>query len=100
MREITFSFLDKDETYIFDKFAKQASGSVYYKSGDNVLLATVAVDCDSIVEEDFLPLTVQYIEKAYAAGKFPGGYILENRDGLKRAYKGLAYLQNNKKKRA
>ena len=29
--------------------------------------------------------------------KFPGGYILENRDGFKRAYKGLAYLQNNKK---
>ncbi len=75
MREITFSFLEKEENYIFDKFAKQANGSVYYKSGDNVLLATVAVDCDSIVEEDFLPLTVQYIEKAYAAGKFPGGYI-------------------------
>lgn len=75
MREINLSFLDKEEQYIFDYVAKQASGSVYYKSGNNVLLATLAVDCDCIVEEDFLPLTVQYIEKAYAAGKFPGGYI-------------------------
>lgn len=75
MREINISFLDKEEQYIFDYVAKQASGSVYYKSGNNVLLATLAVDCDCIVEEDFLPLTVQYIEKAYAAGKFPGGYI-------------------------
>lgn len=63
------------EEYIFNKVAKQASGSVYYKSGNNVLLATIAIDSDNIVEEEFLPLTVQYIEKSYAAGKFPGGYI-------------------------
>ena len=75
MREVTLAFLEKEERYIFDYLAKQASGSVCYKSGNNVLLATVVVDSDSIVEEDFLPLTVQYIEKAYAAGKFPGGYI-------------------------
>ncbi|WP_429913086.1 polyribonucleotide nucleotidyltransferase [Helicobacter turcicus] len=72
---MNLSFLEKEEQYIFDYVAKQASGSVYYKSGNNVLLATVAVDCDSIVEENFLPLTVQYIEKAYAVGKFPGGYV-------------------------
>lgn len=75
MGEVKLMFLDKEEKYIFDKFAKQASGSVYYQSGNNVLLATIAIDCDSIIEEDFLPLTVQYIEKAYAAGKFPGGYV-------------------------
>lgn len=75
MGEAKLMFLDKEEKYIFDKFAKQASGSVYYQSGNNVLLATIAIDCDSIIEEDFLPLTVQYIEKAYAAGKFPGGYV-------------------------
>lgn len=75
MGEARIMFLDKEEKYIFDKFAKQASGSVYYQSGNNVLLATVAIDEDCIVEEDFLPLTVQYIEKAYAAGKFPGGYV-------------------------
>ncbi|MBD5164622.1 polyribonucleotide nucleotidyltransferase [Helicobacter sp.] len=75
MGEAKLMFLEKEEKYIFDKFAKAANGSVYYQSGNNVLLATIAVDCDSIVEEDFLPLTVQYIEKAYAAGKFPGGYV-------------------------
>ena len=71
MSEITIG----SEKYIFDKFAKAASGSVYYQEGKNVLLAVVSVDTEEIVEEDFLPLTVQYIEKAYANGKFPGGYI-------------------------
>ncbi|TLD82926.1 polyribonucleotide nucleotidyltransferase [Helicobacter sp. MIT 11-5569] len=75
MQEVKLSFLEKEEQYIFDYVAKQASGSVYYKSGNNVLLAAVTIDSDSIVEEDFLPLTVQYIEKSYAAGKFPGGYV-------------------------
>ena len=61
MGEAKLTFLGKEEKYIFDKFAKQASGSVYYQKGNNVLLATVAVDTDCVVEEDFLPLTVQYI---------------------------------------
>lgn len=64
-----------DEQYRFNYVAKQANGSVYYKNGDNVLLATIVVDDTSVVEEDFLPLTVQYIEKAYATGKIPGGYV-------------------------
>ena len=75
MGEAKLSFLGQEERYIFDKFAKQANGSVCYQSGNNVLLAAVVIDSDCIVEEDFLPLTVQYIEKAYAAGKFPGGYV-------------------------
>ena len=75
MGQAILSFLEKEEKYIFDKFAKQCSGSVYLQSGNNVVLATVAIDTQEVVEEDFLPLTVQYIEKAYAAGKFPGGYI-------------------------
>ncbi|MDA3969360.1 polyribonucleotide nucleotidyltransferase [Helicobacter ibis] len=64
-----------NESYVFNKFAKQASGSAYLKQGNNVLLATVTIDTQEIIEEDFLPLTVQYIEKSYAAGKFPGGYV-------------------------
>ncbi|MCL9822158.1 polyribonucleotide nucleotidyltransferase [Helicobacter colisuis] len=75
MGQVTLSFLEKEEKYIFDKFAKQCSGSVYLQSGNNVVLATIAIDTQEVIEEDFLPLTVQYIEKAYAAGKFPGGYI-------------------------
>jgi len=62
------------ESYTFDKVAKQASGAVLYRQGDAVLLATVAIE-ETAVEEDFLPLTVQYIEKSYAAAKIPGGFI-------------------------
>ncbi|HHO42576.1 MAG TPA: polyribonucleotide nucleotidyltransferase [Epsilonproteobacteria bacterium] len=62
------------EGYDFGKVAKQASGSVWYTQGKAVLIATVAVD-DNPVEEDFLPLTVQYIEKSYAAAKIPGGFV-------------------------
>jgi polyribonucleotide nucleotidyltransferase len=63
-----------EECYTFNKIAKQASGSVWYKQKKAVLLAVVAVD-EKPVEEDFLPLTVQYIEKAYAGSKIPGGFI-------------------------
>ncbi len=62
------------EEYIFGKIAKQASGSVMYRQRKAVIIAAVAVD-DKPVDEDFLPLTVQYIEKAYAAAKIPGGFI-------------------------
>ncbi len=64
-----------DESYEFGKVAKQADGSVWYKQGKAVLLATVTVDKDSSSSEDFLPLTVQYIEKSYAAAKIPGGFV-------------------------
>jgi len=62
------------ESYEFNKIAKQASGSVMYRQGKAVLIAAVAID-EKAVNEDFLPLTVQYIEKAYAAAKIPGGFI-------------------------
>ena len=62
------------EKYRFNKVAKQASGAVLYQCGDAVLLAAIAID-PKAVEEDFLPLTVQYVEKAYAAAKIPGGFI-------------------------
>lgn len=62
------------EIFDIDKVAKQASGAVLMRQGKSVILATVARE-EKPVEEDFLPLTVQYIEKAYAAGKIPGGYV-------------------------
>ncbi len=63
-----------DEKYEFNKIAKQASGAVMYRQGKAVLIAAVAVD-EKAVDEDFLPLTVQYMEKSYAAAKIPGGFI-------------------------
>ena len=63
-----------EEKYEFNKVAKQASGAVMYRQGNAVLIAAVAVD-EKAVEEDFLPMTVQYMEKTYAAAKIPGGFI-------------------------
>ncbi|WP_309497551.1 polyribonucleotide nucleotidyltransferase, partial [Sulfurovum sp.] len=63
-----------EEKYEFNKIAKQASGAVMYRQGNAVLIAAVAVD-EKAVDEDFLPLTVQYMEKSYAAAKIPGGFI-------------------------
>ena len=59
------------------KLAKQANGSVLAKLGNAVVLATVVSEFDNPVSEDFTPLTVQYIEKTYAAAKLPGGFIKE-----------------------
>jgi len=63
-----------EEKYEFNKVAKQASGAVMYRQGKAVLIAAVAID-EKAVSEDFLPLTVQYMEKSYAAAKIPGGFI-------------------------
>ncbi len=71
---IKVSVNNLDEIYECNKIAKQASGAVMYRQGKAVLIAAVAVD-EKAVEENFLPLTVQYIEKAYAAAKIPGGFI-------------------------
>lgn len=62
------------EIFDIDKVAKQAASAVLMRQGKSVVLATVARE-EKQVEEDFLPLTVQYIEKAYATGKIPGGYV-------------------------
>ncbi len=73
--QVELGFENKTECYAFDQVAKQANGAAWLKCGNTVLLATVVIDETDWVDEDFLPLTVQYIEKSYAAGKFPGGFI-------------------------
>jgi polyribonucleotide nucleotidyltransferase len=70
-----FELSGKREIFEFDKVAKQANGSVLAKLGNAVVLATVVSEFDNPVSEDFTPLTVQYIEKTYAAAKLPGGFI-------------------------
>lgn len=75
MKEIFIQSQYINESYDFQKVAQQASGSVLYRQGGTVILAAVAVDENQKVSDDFLPLTVQYIEKAYASAKFPSGFI-------------------------
>ena len=57
------------------KLAKQAAGSAVVKMGGTMLLATVCA-ADEVKEgTDFMPLTVDYKEKYYSAGRFPGGFM-------------------------
>jgi len=73
--DVSLELENREESYSFGDVAKQANGSAWIKSGKTVILATVVIDETEIVKDDFLPLTVQYIEKTYAAGKIPGGFF-------------------------
>jgi polyribonucleotide nucleotidyltransferase len=57
------------------KVAWQATGSLLIRYGETVLLITVVASEEQREDVDFFPLTVEYIEKLYAAGKIPGGFL-------------------------
>ena len=57
------------------ELAKQAAGSVLVRYGDTVTLGTTTVSKECDILSDFFPLTVVYMEKQYAVGKIPGGFI-------------------------
>jgi polyribonucleotide nucleotidyltransferase len=57
------------------EIARQASGAVMAAMGDTVVLATVVAQKDAVPGKDFFPLTVDYQEKTYAAGRIPGGFF-------------------------
>jgi len=57
------------------KMAKQAGGAVYVRYGDTIVLVTAVVAREPREGADFLPLTVIYQEKTFAAGKIPGGFF-------------------------
>jgi len=57
------------------KIAKQASGAVTVTYGETIVLVTAVASKDPKEEIDFLPLTVEYQEKIYAAGRIPGNYF-------------------------
>src|ERR1700674_4121424 len=56
------------------KLAKQANGAVVVRYGDTVVLVTACMDTKAN-DRDFLPLTVDYREYTYSAGKIPGGFF-------------------------
>ena len=56
------------------KLAKQADGAVMLRMNNTMLLATVCAAKDAVPGTDFMPLQVEYREKYYAAGRFPGGF--------------------------
>ncbi len=73
--KITARVGDKDITIETGKLAKQADGSVTVQAGETIVLVAAVASIVSKPGQDFFPLTVDYREKAAAAGKFPGGYF-------------------------
>jgi polyribonucleotide nucleotidyltransferase len=57
------------------KMAKQANGAVFARLGGSAVIATVCAADNEKEDLDFIPLSVDYLEKYYAAGKIPGGFI-------------------------
>ena len=57
------------------EMARQAEGAVRVSMGDTVVLVTACAQRTAIAGRDFFPLTVNYVEKTYAAGRIPGGFF-------------------------
>jgi polyribonucleotide nucleotidyltransferase len=71
----TFSYGNVQVSLETGEIAKQAHGSVVCTMEDTVVLATVVAAREPRAGQDWLPLTVDYVEKTYAAGKIPGGFF-------------------------
>jgi len=75
MQSIKLDVRGKTLTLETGKIARQADGAVVATYGDTVVLATAVADKTPKEGLDFFPLTVDYQEKAYSAGKIPGGFF-------------------------
>jgi len=73
--KVSVNFAGKELSLETGSLARQADGSVLVKYGDNIILVTVVAERDQKLEDDMLPLTVNYQEKFYASGKIPGGFF-------------------------
>ena len=71
----TFQYGQHQVTLETGEIARQASGAVVVSIEDTVVLATVVAKKDAKPGQDFFPLTVDYMEKTYAAGRIPGGFF-------------------------
>ena len=76
MTKITHEFELYGKSYRLEtgELAKQATGAVVVSQGDTILLTTAVVSKERR-DLDFFPLTVDFIEKMYAVGRIPGGYL-------------------------
>ena len=75
MTKVQMELNGKELSIETGRMAKQANGSVIVRYGDTMVLVTSTAKKDAGDSLDFFPLTVDYREKAYSAGKIPGGYI-------------------------
>ena len=70
-----FQFGNQTVTLETGRIARQASGAVMVSMGDTVVLVTCVAKKEAKEGQDFVPLTVDYQEKTYSAGKIPGGFF-------------------------
>ncbi len=75
MTKVEIEVKGKTLTIETGRFAKQADGAAVLKYGDTVVLATAVAEKKSKKDLDFFPLTIDYKEKTYSAGKIPGGFF-------------------------
>ena len=71
----TFTYGAHQVTLETGEIARQATGAVLVSMDDSVVLCAVTASKSAVPGKDFLPLTVDYLEKYYAAGKIPGGFF-------------------------
>ena len=71
----TFTYGTQQVTFETGEIARQAHGAVLCTIDDTVVLATVVAAKEARPGQEFFPLTVDYVEKTYAAGKIPGGFF-------------------------
>ncbi|OGU18318.1 MAG: polyribonucleotide nucleotidyltransferase, partial [Ignavibacteria bacterium GWA2_35_8] len=71
----SIEFAGKTYSLETGRFAKFAGGSVMVSCGDTMVLVTVVAENEEKKDVDYMPLQVEYREKASAAGKFPGGFL-------------------------
>ena len=74
-QKITFEIAGNELILETGRIARQANGSVFAQYAGSAVLATVCTSSESVEGMDYVPLTVDYNEKYYAAGKIPGGFI-------------------------
>ena len=75
MQRINGTFGNHEIILETGRMAKQAHGAVLMQCGDTVVLAAAVSARDPKPDQDFFPLTVDYRERTYAAGKIPGGFF-------------------------
>jgi polyribonucleotide nucleotidyltransferase len=72
---VKMDFHGKELSFETGLMAKQAAGAVVVRAGDTMVLVTAAISAKPVEGADFFPLTVDFQEKFYAAGKIPGGFF-------------------------
>ena len=75
IQRVTLQIAGKELILETGRIAKQANGAVFAQYAGSAVIATACASQDAVEGLDYVPLTVEYNEKYYAAGKIPGGFI-------------------------